>query len=422
MNATYIPEAEIMQELKVVGNENGALVVSNDTGESFRVMADDALFAEVRRLSKREAEPSKVSPRIIQAHVRAGRTHQEISDLTGASVADIERYEGPVLAERRYVLDSALQVSVVLNTAEAELQPHTFGNAINIRLDSLSASEREWSSWRDDEEGWLVRLTFVANEITHNATWQFDHKQLTLTPISSEAIILSKQEDVGDRLIPKLHAVDSPRSKRSSERFDSGAFDSHTLEEIDPTAAQSLDASEQEAARQESVPLNSHWTQEVEELAVAKADDPADFGQTSDLLEALRRRRGERESTVPTSDETDPNTTPLFDVLASTEAYDFSSDAPAEGVPVSGIRGSLSPLTSGLADGSALPDQTPQKEETSLDATEAFQKADVQNNVSPHPANDSGAQPASTRGRKKRAEMPSWDDILFGSSRSEDPV
>ena len=133
-----------MQELRVVGNENGALVVSNEIGESFKVIADDALFSEVRRLGKRDPDQTKVSPRIIQSHIRAGRTRDEISRLTGANITDIERYEGPVLAERSYILTSALQVPVILSTSDAENEHHTFGAALDTRLDSLSASHREW--------------------------------------------------------------------------------------------------------------------------------------------------------------------------------------------------------------------------------------------------------------------------------------
>ncbi len=417
-----------MQELRVVGNENGALVVSNDAGESFRVVADDALFAEVRRLGKRDSEQSKVSPRIIQSHIRAGRTHEEITKLTGATVSDIERYEGPVLAERSYILDSALQVSVVLNTAEAELEHHTFGDALNIRLDTLSASNREWSSWRDDEQGWLVQLTFVANDVSHNATWQFDHKRLTLTPLSSEAITLSKQGDVGDRLIPKLRAVDSPNSPRTAGRFDSDAFDADLIAEGGPSPEGAETASGDDGGNRQTKELlqpESHWSQGVEELAVSRADDPADFGQTSDLLEALRRRRGERESlahaTAPEPDrnnlmpielDDDPNATPLFDVL-TTQAYDFTTsidDDPNNGIPVTGIRGSDSPLSA-----AAMEDQPMAKVAKKSSAKGKKSSADEESGAAE-------TAPAATKGRRKRAEMPSWDDILFGSRSEEDPV
>ncbi|MFC4223679.1 septation protein SepH [Lysinibacter cavernae] len=402
-----------MQELRVVGNENGALVVSNDAGESFSVVADDALFAEVRRLQKRDADAVRVSPRIIQTHIRAGRTAEEVSELTGASIADVERYEGPVLAERGYILDSALAVSVVLNTAEAELQPHSFGEALDLRLDTLSATGRTWTCWRDDEDGWLVKLAFTANEVDHEAIWAFDHKKLTLNPLNSEAVTLSKQGDISDRLIPKLRAVEHPDAQKKGDRFDSGAFDVDALTEA---ADEEADAAGVHETKE--LPLESHWSREVDELAVSRADDPTDFGQTADLLEALRRRRGERESAsqqapvepnIPALPANEDVETQMLDIVQD-ERFETSNS----GVSITGIRGGRSQAGRGDAEDSTGDSSTTGSSSSDDSASDSDESASEQKTA---PVAD-----LPTRPRRKRAEMPSWDDILFGARSDEDPV
>ena len=53
-----------------------------------------------------------MSPRDIQARIRGGATAAEVAELSGLPLAKVERYEGPVLAEREYVAQQARKVEV----------------------------------------------------------------------------------------------------------------------------------------------------------------------------------------------------------------------------------------------------------------------------------------------------------------------
>src|SRR5690606_35012534 len=124
------------------------LVVATNAGEEFKLVVDEAVLGELRQLSRRKADPSKASPREIQSLVRAGKSRAEIAQLTGLEEADIERYEAPVLAERRYILELAQAVDVRTTVEEGEEQQ--FGTVIAERLIGLSGDQIEWSSWRDE--------------------------------------------------------------------------------------------------------------------------------------------------------------------------------------------------------------------------------------------------------------------------------
>ena len=74
-----------MEQLKVIGIEEGVLVVATETGERFALAVDETLRSQLRRV-QRDAEPRtpRPSPRDIQAHIRSGLSAQEVADLLGA--------------------------------------------------------------------------------------------------------------------------------------------------------------------------------------------------------------------------------------------------------------------------------------------------------------------------------------------------
>ena len=103
-----------MGELELVGlHEDGEhLVLVAPDGARFRVRIDEPLRAAVRRdrpqLEQLRAESAgTLSPREIQARIRAGATTQEVADSAGLPVERVRRYEGPVLAEREHVAEQA---------------------------------------------------------------------------------------------------------------------------------------------------------------------------------------------------------------------------------------------------------------------------------------------------------------------------
>src|SRR5262249_49578866 len=97
-----------MQELKVIGVENGALLVASDEGARYRVEVDDALQTRLRQSVPSSGTERRIAPRDIQAHIRSGMSAEDVASVTGASLDYIRRFEGPVLAEREYVIESAL--------------------------------------------------------------------------------------------------------------------------------------------------------------------------------------------------------------------------------------------------------------------------------------------------------------------------
>ncbi|MFT3799097.1 septation protein SepH [Microbacterium sp.] len=299
-----------MEQLKVIGIEEGALVVATESGERFALAVDETLRAQLRR-AQREAEPrtARPSPREIQSHIRAGLSAEEVAELLGARLEDVQRFEPPVLAEREHIVGQALAVPVLLaGEFDSGSQP-TFGVAVRAKLAEAGAVGERWTSWKD-EASWIVKLEFTANDVDHDARWSFDPRRSSLAPQNADATQLSRQGSLPEGLIPRLRALDSSPLKDAS-RFDSGAFGPRRIEpDADIVSPE----------------MRTVVAPAVQEAAIKRAPDQAvTSAETADLLEALRRRRGQREP-MPTEEAEGRHHTPvaLFDALEP--GYDDVAD------------------------------------------------------------------------------------------------
>jgi hypothetical protein len=348
-----ILEGRHMQDLKVVGVEDGALVAATENGERYRIVIDEVLQSYVRPPRLEQNAGPRISPKDIQAHIRSGLSTEEVAELTGATVDYVQRFERPVLAEREHIVGQALSVPVIAPVEAADGEEATFGAAIRARLDSLSATGERWTSWKDPEDGWIVKVSFTSGEVDHDARWTFDPKRQALSPQNSEAMTLSRQGEMPNGLIPRLRAVEPNGPSQDESRFDSGAFtverstgDDELVAVLEPLAFGRGQTSSKAAAA----------------AAVNRGEETSGSStQTADLLEALRKRRGEREPAEyrGAPEPAAPTTSQLFDI------------------PLDDGRGGTGP--------EAEPPLTK-------------------------------APPA----KKGRASMPSWDEIVFGARSDDD--
>ncbi|HWL02285.1 MAG TPA: septation protein SepH [Microbacteriaceae bacterium] len=339
-----------MEELHIVGLEDGSLVLAGSDGGRYTLAIDDSLHARIRQsIPSDPGSARKLSPKEIQAHIRGGMSAVDVAQVTGAPLEYIERFEGPVMAEREYVVESALAIPVHMAAADPLAQATTFGDAILERLHILGAEAERWSAWKESG-GWVVKLGYMLGAIEHDARWHFDPKRQTLSPINAEAVGLSRQDPGHEVEPPRLRAVIPLRGDDEApshpERFDSDAF------AVDPSSM--IDSGPVLA------PIGSR---------PAPRQQNAGHDQTADLLEALRRRRGERE-------------TPSYE------------DEPTPGGSAQG--GSMHvvelDLDLDLDDPPASPEPTARHKTGGLGA------------------------------RKGRPQMPSWDEIVFGARSDDDDL
>jgi len=178
-------EGTTMQELRFVAvSEDGRYAVLAIPGRSDRFMLpiDERLRAvalgQTSRLAQYEIEvESPLRPKEIQARIRAGETVEEIADAAGIAVERVRWFEGPVLAERAYMADQA-QTASVRRHGDSTPGPR-LGEIVAERLTAIGADpeDAQWDAKKRADGSWQVELTFTSGGRLHTAEWVFDPRR-----------------------------------------------------------------------------------------------------------------------------------------------------------------------------------------------------------------------------------------------------
>jgi hypothetical protein len=188
-----------MQELRFVAvSEDGRYAVLAIPGRSarFTLPIDERLRAvalgQTSRLAQYEIEvESPLRPKEIQARIRAGETVEEIADAAGIAVERVRWFEGPVLAERAYVADQA-QTASVRRHGDSTPGPR-LGEIVTERLNAVGADpdDAQWDAKKRGDGSWQVELTFTSDGRLHVAEWVFDPRRRHVLPADDNAARMS---------------------------------------------------------------------------------------------------------------------------------------------------------------------------------------------------------------------------------------
>ena len=329
-----------MKDIKFLGTDGDFLLLETAEGQRYRLLIDESVRRASRGESSNALDAPTISPREIQEEIRVGRTIQDIITSSGASEEYIRKFAQPVLDELNHAVLNALTVRLeIAGDRFNEPTAREFGEIIKSRLAASGAGIERWSALKAPDQGFYIYCEFELNGETKKATWSYDPKRLALAPENDVAITLSSQ----DRL-----AAQAPRLR--------------------PVATAPTSITENLG---DTVDLARHMPSNSPPLIVAetKPDEPA-ISETADLLDALRRKRNERESV----EELDPH-----------------------------------PSTEGLRIVELVPEEHYPLEEAVVE--------EIELEPEPTPAPVATDQPNSSK--RGRASIPSWDQIVFGT-KTED--
>jgi hypothetical protein len=256
-----------MTDLRLVAvtPERSHLVLEDDESNQFRVPMDERLDAALgfSRSDRSRAGASQLeialepqlTPRDIQARIRAGHSTEDVASAAGVSVARIARYAGPVLAEREHVAQLARQAPA--RRASGGSAP-PLAEVVEARFEqqSVAADSVHWDAWRSEEDRWTVELCYLAEARERRARWTFDPRGRVLAPADDEARWISEDSRDERRAAPVETA---PRMRRLASvpkvaagtgapapAPDSDAvYDREADEPVDPVPARRPDAAEE---------------------------------------------------------------------------------------------------------------------------------------------------------------------------------
>ncbi|MFJ9853836.1 septation protein SepH [Streptomyces sp. NPDC101150] len=190
-----------MPELRVVAvsNDGTRLVLKAADSTEYTLPIDERLRAAVRndraRLGQIEIEvESHLRPRDIQARIRAGSSAEEVAQLAGIPVDRVRRFEGPVLAERAFMAERARKTPV---RRPGENTGPQLGEAVAERLLLRGADKDsvQWDSWRRDDGTWEVLLVYRVAAEPHSASWTYDPPRRLVQAVDDEARALIGESD-----------------------------------------------------------------------------------------------------------------------------------------------------------------------------------------------------------------------------------
>ncbi|KOG39674.1 septation protein SepH [Streptomyces decoyicus] len=354
-----------MPELRVVAvsNDGTRLVLKAADSTEYTLPIDERLRAAVRndraRLGQIEIEvESHLRPRDIQARIRAGASAEEVAQLAGIPVDRVRRFEGPVLAERAFMAERARKTPV---RRPGENTGPQLGEAVAERL-LLRGADKEsvqWDSWRRDDGTWEVLLVYRVATEPHSASWTYDPPRRLVQAVDDEArALIGESDDTPEPSFPFVPRIARLPRDRPLDR----ALDRQTSERGERTAQSGGEDDEAVA----------------EEAAAGERERERD--SLTSLLEAVPSFRGDM--VVPES-------------VTSAQGEE-ESEAEVEEPPA--------PAASAGA-GSAYADV--------LMPRAVAGHRDRLTGTTDRQAEADGVRPG------RRAAVPSWDEIVFGTRRKK---
>jgi hypothetical protein len=208
-------------ELRLNGKTEDGLYLSlhDNDGNEFTIRVSDTLRATVnqQRLMAVPTNPEpSVSIKEIQRLLRAGQAAEQIAREHEISIEKVERFAGPILSERIYIIDQAQQIVI---RKEGGRDAVTLLGVVISRLAprNIDSSELSWDTWRLEDGTWTIELHYPNNTGVGIAQWSFDATLRTVISMDENARWMMGDEPT-PRQLPTPGLVPTEASHPSERR------------------------------------------------------------------------------------------------------------------------------------------------------------------------------------------------------------
>ena len=300
--------------------------------------------------------PDALSPREIQSRIRAGASVSEIVESSGMAASSVEPFAGPVLAERSYIASQATRGQV----RRAGSSVHqTLAELVGTRLASrgLSSADVTWDAWRGSDRLWTLRASYHSGSALHEGVFRYDPAGRFSTAVNDEARWL-----VGEQ-----SSAHGPQRVRRGPVRDSDVDSEPT---VDLTHTRRITP-----ARQATLDF--------------EPDDysPARLTEVDGVYDLVTERTGEMDVLYDMLASFNEDSVRIYEGLTGVTAKSLAKAAPA-----------VDDKTTRVTKAKPVPHASGQERATSDEAKEPTQRIS----------------------KKKRATVPTWDEIMFGSPQAID--
>jgi hypothetical protein len=178
-------------------------LVIDETRDTHQQLAPVAHIAQLISAPESDGQPV-VTVKDIQARLRSGESIDAIAQTSKWEPGKIERFAGPILQERAYIIGLALKEQL-----HKEKSSPTLADATIAQLEprGVDMSCVEWNAWREPDGSWNIILTYPNKEgMTNEARWVFDLENRSLIAKDEGAAWIAGEE-LSSRHSPASHGI-----------------------------------------------------------------------------------------------------------------------------------------------------------------------------------------------------------------------
>ena len=212
----------LVTELRLNGKTEDGLHLSlhDADGNEFTVRVSDTLRSAVnqqRLMAVVSNDEPTVSIKEVQRLLRAGHTADQIARENNISIEKVERFAGPILSERIYIIDQAQQIVI---RKEGGRDAVTLLGVVISRLAprNIDISELSWDTWRLEDGTWTIELHYPNSSGVGIAQWSFDAVVRTVTSMDENARWMMGDEPA-PRQLPTPGLIPTEASHPSERRI-----------------------------------------------------------------------------------------------------------------------------------------------------------------------------------------------------------
>ena len=180
-----------MTELQFIGKSDDGTHLNLQDGEDneFTVSISDALRTSINQphlMSVPEQSSETISIKEIQRRLRSGELPEVLARENNVSLEKIERFSGPILQERIYIIDQAQQIPV---RKEGGRDAVTLLGVVLSRLAprNIALSDLSWLTWRLEDGTWSIELHYPHTSGRGVAQWSFDPTRRLVSSLDENA-------------------------------------------------------------------------------------------------------------------------------------------------------------------------------------------------------------------------------------------
>jgi hypothetical protein len=172
------------------------------TKATHRVAVDKRLHAALAGelyAEPADGEPERqelaLTPREMQARLRAGASVEDVARAAGVPVDRVDRYFAPVESERNQVIDAAQ--TMVIDRPRWGPSARSMGDSVIANLAAVSGLKPEtvaWSTRRRQDGCWIVRLDYTARSRRRIAEWEWEPHERAVMPLNHLAATMGYVE------------------------------------------------------------------------------------------------------------------------------------------------------------------------------------------------------------------------------------